>query len=317
MDGGAWWPAVHGVAESRAWLNNFTCTFHFHALEKEMATHASILAWRIQGMGEPVGLPSMGSYVPLGLRNPSYWRAFLEICQVFFCNAQTRLQFRQEDPSPDLVVYGSQAPDHQLWWFVTFRLVVWLGLTVPSGLVSLSLALDPRGLWSPFFLSRVYSYSLWFDGIFPGLWMSPRSRRTVWQDDCSFWPEQNFFHRITWDWTTKMVWFWVIPHSPLYLSLVGVCVGACTCNVAPEFIASEDSGKGSNHPLSCRILSPGIQGNDLPPSASSVPKSGSRGLSSPRAFQTTAPLKQQVFWINVLSELPLEWCGDIEFSRLS
>ena len=47
MDGGAWWAAVHGVAKSRTWLNNFTFTFHFHALEKEMATHSSILAWRI------------------------------------------------------------------------------------------------------------------------------------------------------------------------------------------------------------------------------------------------------------------------------
>ena len=47
MDGGAWWAAVHGVAKSRTWLSNFTFTFHFHALEKEMATHSSVLAWRI------------------------------------------------------------------------------------------------------------------------------------------------------------------------------------------------------------------------------------------------------------------------------
>ena len=60
MDGGAWWAAVHGVAKSRARLSNFTLTFHFHALEKEMATHSSVLAWRIPGMGEPGGLPSMG-----------------------------------------------------------------------------------------------------------------------------------------------------------------------------------------------------------------------------------------------------------------
>jgi len=62
MDGGAWWAAVHGVAKSRTRLSNFTFTFHFHALEKEMATHSSILAWRIPGMGEPGGLPSMGSH---------------------------------------------------------------------------------------------------------------------------------------------------------------------------------------------------------------------------------------------------------------
>ena len=60
MDGGAWWAAVHGVAKSQTWLSNFTFTFHFHALEKEMATHSSVLAWRIPGTGEPGGLPSMG-----------------------------------------------------------------------------------------------------------------------------------------------------------------------------------------------------------------------------------------------------------------
>ena len=61
-DGGAWWAAVHGVAKSWAQLRDFTFTFHFHALEKEMATHSSVLAWRIPGMGEPGGLPSMGSH---------------------------------------------------------------------------------------------------------------------------------------------------------------------------------------------------------------------------------------------------------------
>ena len=62
MDGGAWWAAVHGVATSRTRLSDFTFTFHFHALEEEMATHSRILAWRIPGMGEPAGLPSMGSH---------------------------------------------------------------------------------------------------------------------------------------------------------------------------------------------------------------------------------------------------------------
>ena len=62
MDGGAWWAAVHGVAKSRTRLSDFTFTFHFHALEQEMATHSSVLAWRIPGMGEPGGLPSMGSH---------------------------------------------------------------------------------------------------------------------------------------------------------------------------------------------------------------------------------------------------------------
>ena len=60
MDGGAQWAAVGGVAKSRTRLSDFTFTFHFHALEKEMATHSSVLAWRIPGTGEPDGLPSMG-----------------------------------------------------------------------------------------------------------------------------------------------------------------------------------------------------------------------------------------------------------------
>ena len=62
MGGGAWWATVHGVAKSQTRLSDFTFTFHFHALEKEMATHSSVLAWRIPGMGELGGLPSMGSH---------------------------------------------------------------------------------------------------------------------------------------------------------------------------------------------------------------------------------------------------------------
>ena len=62
MDGETWQATVHGVATSRIQLSDFTFSFHFHALEKEMATHYSVLAWRIPGMGEPGGLPSMGSH---------------------------------------------------------------------------------------------------------------------------------------------------------------------------------------------------------------------------------------------------------------
>ena len=61
MDGEAWQAAVHGVAKNQTQLSDFTFTFHFHALEKEMATHSSVLAWRIPGTAEPDGLPSMGS----------------------------------------------------------------------------------------------------------------------------------------------------------------------------------------------------------------------------------------------------------------
>ena len=62
MDGGAWWAAVHGVGKSRTQLSNFTFTFHFHALEKEMAAHSSVLAWRIPAKGERGGRPPMGSH---------------------------------------------------------------------------------------------------------------------------------------------------------------------------------------------------------------------------------------------------------------
>ena len=61
-DGGAWWAAVHGVTKSQTQLGDFTFTFHCHALEKEMATHSSVLAWRIPGTAGPGGLPSMGSH---------------------------------------------------------------------------------------------------------------------------------------------------------------------------------------------------------------------------------------------------------------
>ena len=62
MDRGAWKAAVHGITEGQTWLSDFTFIFHFHALEKEMATPSSVLAWRMPGTGEPGGLPSMGSH---------------------------------------------------------------------------------------------------------------------------------------------------------------------------------------------------------------------------------------------------------------
>ena len=72
MDGGAWKAAVHGVTEGRTRLNDFTFTFHFHALEKEMAAHSSVLAWRIPGTGEPGGLPLSRYYSHFtGVKNGS------------------------------------------------------------------------------------------------------------------------------------------------------------------------------------------------------------------------------------------------------
>ena len=69
MDGGAWWAAVHGVAKNRTRLSDFTFPFHFRALEKERATHSSVLAWRIPGKGEAGGLLSMGSQSQTRLKN--------------------------------------------------------------------------------------------------------------------------------------------------------------------------------------------------------------------------------------------------------
>ena len=76
MDGGAWWAAVHWVAKSRTRLSDFTFSFHFHALEKEMATHSSVLAWRISGTEEPGGLPSMGSQSRTQLKQLSSSQSF-------------------------------------------------------------------------------------------------------------------------------------------------------------------------------------------------------------------------------------------------
>ena len=85
MDRGAWWAAVHGVAKSWTRLSDFTFTFHFHALEKEMATHSSVLAWRIPGTEEPRGLLSMGSH-RVG-HNWSDLAAAVAACMYIYCKA--------------------------------------------------------------------------------------------------------------------------------------------------------------------------------------------------------------------------------------
>jgi len=100
MDGGAWKAAVHGVAKSWARLSNFTFTFHFHALEKEMATHSSILAWRIPGTEEPSGLPSMGSHrvghdwSDLAVAAAWYfdWETFLKLLSILHMNLKATFE---------------------------------------------------------------------------------------------------------------------------------------------------------------------------------------------------------------------------------
>ena len=79
MDGGAWWAAVHGVAKSQTRLRGFTFTFHFHALEKEMATHSSVLAWRIPGTGEPGGIAQSRTW----LKRLSSSSSTVESCGLF------------------------------------------------------------------------------------------------------------------------------------------------------------------------------------------------------------------------------------------
>ena len=81
MDGGAWWAVVHGVAESWTRLSDFTFTFHFHELEKEMATHSSVLAWRMPGVVEPGGLPSMGLQSRTQLRRLNSHSSSNTICE--------------------------------------------------------------------------------------------------------------------------------------------------------------------------------------------------------------------------------------------
>ena len=131
MDGGAWWAAVHGVARSRTQLSNFTFTFHFHALEKEMATHSSVLAWRIPGTGEPGGLLSMGSH-----RVGHDWS---DLPYLTFTISQSLLKFRSIKlgmPSNHLILSSLCPPalslsQHQglFQWICSSHQVRWTGGT--------------------------------------------------------------------------------------------------------------------------------------------------------------------------------------------
>ena len=103
MDGRAWKAAVHGVAEGRTRLSDFTFTFHFHALEKEMATHSSVLAWRIPGTGEPSGLLSMGSH-----RVRHDWSDLAAAAAVCIC--------REGDGTPLQYSCLENPMDGEAWW---------------------------------------------------------------------------------------------------------------------------------------------------------------------------------------------------------
>ena len=108
MNGGAWKAAVRGVAKSRTRLSDFPFTFHFHALEKKMATHSSVLAWRIPGTGEPGGLPSMGSY-----------RVLAAAVASLHCCPPPSLVAASGGYSPasvcSLIVVASLVAEHRLW----------------------------------------------------------------------------------------------------------------------------------------------------------------------------------------------------------
>ena len=109
MDGEAWWAAAHGVTKSRTQLSDSTFTFHVHALEKKMATHSSVLAWRIPGTGEPGGLPSVGSHrvghdwsdLAAAAVRPlkTYSLSKLQVCNTRMWTLVTRVYIR----SPDLI----------------------------------------------------------------------------------------------------------------------------------------------------------------------------------------------------------------------
>jgi len=118
MDGGAWKAAVHGVAEGRTWLCDFTFTFHFHALEKEMATHSSVLAWRIPGMGKPGGLPSMGSHrVGHDWSDLAIAIANLSIDVKFYTQETIRNQWKKSNTTqPDGEIYNVYELEESVLW---------------------------------------------------------------------------------------------------------------------------------------------------------------------------------------------------------
>ena len=109
MDGGTWWASVHGVAKNQTRLSDFTFTFHFPALEKEMATHSRVLAWRIPGTVEPGGLPSMGSH-----RVGHDWRDLAAVAvdgKESACNAEDQIQSLDQEDSLVSARISLKVPD--------------------------------------------------------------------------------------------------------------------------------------------------------------------------------------------------------------
>ena len=109
MDGGTWWASVHGVAKNQTRLSDFTFTFHFPALEKEMATHSRVLAWRIPGTVEPGGLPSMGSH-----RVGHDWRDLAAVAvdgKESACNAEDQIQSLDQEDSLVSAHISLKVPD--------------------------------------------------------------------------------------------------------------------------------------------------------------------------------------------------------------
>ena len=116
MDRGAWKAAVHGVADGRTRLSDFTFTFHFHTLKKDMATHSSVPAWRIPGMGEPGGLPSMGSHRvrhDWSDSSSNWWESPPYARKVFQLNIWRRYHSPATPQPPVMALSTSESDQHQ------------------------------------------------------------------------------------------------------------------------------------------------------------------------------------------------------------